>query len=68
MKRPTLQNMGVGVLRMVFRARKVFGTFEKRAPARHLKKMHVCTVFEDGVEYMSLSSGSNCPISPSTLV
>ena len=32
------------------------------------KKMHVCTVFQDGVEYMSLSSGSNCPISPSTVV
>ena len=32
MKRPALHNKQVGVLRMVFRARKVFGTFEKRAP------------------------------------
>jgi len=33
MKRPALQNKRVGLLRiMVIRARKVFGTFEKRAP------------------------------------
>ena len=32
MKRPALQNKQVGVLRMAFRARKVLGTFEKRAP------------------------------------
>ena len=32
MKRPALQNKQVVVLRMAFRARKVFGTFEKRAP------------------------------------
>ena len=32
MKRQALQNKKVGVLRMAFRARKVFGTFEKRAP------------------------------------
>ena len=32
MKRPALQNKQVRVLRMAFRARKVFGTFEKRAP------------------------------------
>ena len=31
MKRPALQSKRVGVLRMAFRARKVFGTFEKRA-------------------------------------
>ena len=30
-KRPALQNKQVVVLRMAFRARKVFGTFEKRA-------------------------------------
>ena len=34
MKRPASQNMQVRVLRMAFRARKVFGTFEKRAPGR----------------------------------
>ena len=54
MKRPAVQNMRVGVLRMVFRARKVFGTFEKRDPAGNLKEKKV---FQDGVEYMSLSSG-----------
>ena len=32
MKRPALQNKQAGVLRMAFRARKAFGTFEKRAP------------------------------------
>ena len=32
MKRPALQNKRVGVLPMAFRARKVFGTFEGRAP------------------------------------
>ena len=31
-KRPALQNKQVVVLRMAFRARKVLGTFEKRAP------------------------------------
>ena len=38
MKRPALHNKQVGVLRMAFQARKVFGTFEKRTafsgPAR----------------------------------
>ena len=33
-KRPPLQNKQVVVLRMAFRARKVLGTFEKRAPGR----------------------------------
>ena len=32
MKRPALQNKQVVILRMAFRARKVHGTFEKRAP------------------------------------
>ena len=32
MKRPASQNKRIGVLPMAFRARKVFGTFEKRAP------------------------------------
>ena len=32
MKRPALQNKQVVVLRLAFRARKVLGTFEKRAP------------------------------------
>ena len=33
-KRPALQNKRVVILRMGFRARKVIGTFEKRAPGR----------------------------------
>jgi len=33
MKRPASQNKRGGGLRMAFRVRKVFGTFEKRAPA-----------------------------------
>jgi len=36
MKRPALQNKRDGVLRMVFRARKVFGTFEKQDPEQGL--------------------------------
>ena len=32
MERPALQNKRVAVLRMALRVRKVFGTFEKRAP------------------------------------
>ena len=36
MKRPALQNKQVVVFRMAFRARKVFGTFEKRVPEREL--------------------------------
>ena len=31
-ERPALQNKRAGVLRKAFRARKIFGTFEKRAP------------------------------------
>ena len=31
MKKPALQNKEVGVLELAFRAREVFGTFEKRA-------------------------------------
>ena len=37
MKRPALKNKQVVLLRIAFRARKVLGTFEKRAPA-HLFK------------------------------
>ena len=33
MKKPALQNKQVVLLRMAFRARKVLGTFEKRAAA-----------------------------------
>ena len=35
-KRPALQNKRVGVLRMAFRARKVFGSFEKRTPEKQV--------------------------------
>ena len=37
MKRPALQNKQVVLLRMAFRARKVLGTFEKRAPGPRIK-------------------------------
>ena len=40
MKRPALQNKQVVVLRMTFRARKVLGTFEKRAPGINDKYLH----------------------------
>ena len=40
MKRPVLQNNQAGVLRMAFRARKAFGTFEKRAPD-HKRPYHI---------------------------
>ena len=46
MKRPPLQNKQVVVLRMAFRARKVFGSFEKRAPGAHFSK--------DPVTYLAL--------------
>ena len=39
MKRPALQNKRVGVLRTAFRTRKVFGTFEKRAPGVNFTKV-----------------------------
>ena len=32
MERPALHNKQVVILRMAFRARKIIGTFEKRAP------------------------------------
>ena len=40
MKRQALQNKQVGVLRMAFRVRKVFGTFEKRAPEYGTSKLN----------------------------
>ena len=39
MNRPALQIKQVGVSRMVLRARKVFGTFEKRAPGACFSKV-----------------------------
>ena len=39
MKRPALQNKQVVLLRMAFRARKVLGTFEKRAPGACFSKV-----------------------------
>ena len=38
MKRPALQKKQVVILRMAFRARKVLGTFEKRAPGYTVSK------------------------------
>ena len=39
MKRPALKNKGVAVLRKAFRARRVFGTFEKQAPGARFSKV-----------------------------
>ena len=39
MKRPALQNKRVSVLGMALRARKLFGTFEKRAPGACFSKV-----------------------------
>ena len=39
MKRPALQNKQVVVFQMAFRAQKVLGTFEKRAPGAHFSKV-----------------------------
>ena len=40
MKRPALHNKRVGLLPMAFRARKVFGTFEKRDPGLRALDFH----------------------------
>ena len=45
MKRLALQNKQFGVLRMAFRARKVFGTFEKRVPAVSNFGVNSCRFF-----------------------
>ena len=42
-KRRTLQNKQVVILRMAFRTRQVFGTFEKRAASWCLIKISKCT-------------------------
>ena len=52
MKSPTLQNKRVAVLRMAFRARRVFGTSEKRAPVyvfwvqseKNTKCINICVI------------------------
>ena len=49
MKKPALQNKDVGVLGMAFRARKVFGTFEKRAPGPNLVRILVRTFCSAGI-------------------
>ena len=45
MKRPALHNKQVVILRMAFRARKIIGTFEKRA--RGL--LHTCAVLYQSI-------------------
>ena len=45
MKKPALQNKDVGVLGMAFRARKVFGTFEKRSPGQNCI---TCIIYTNG--------------------
>ena len=56
MKRPASQNKRVGVLWMAFRARKGFGTFEKRAPGRGLLICDICRVLEEWTHYHDSSS------------
>ena len=48
MERPALQNERVGVIRMAFRAQRVFGTFEKRTPDSVMKQLvlHFSLTFE----------------------
>ena len=55
MKRRALQNKQVGVLRMALRARKVFGTFEKRAH-RLNGKSPISDGTEESVHSLHLSS------------
>ena len=45
MKRPALQKKQVVILRMAFRARKVLGTFEKRAPEVHNSEVSMSVIF-----------------------
>ena len=54
MKRPALQKKLVVVLRMAFRARKVLGTFEKRAPG---PEMVTLTVIKKWTELKNLGNG-----------
>ena len=54
-KRPPSQNKRVGVLRMTFRARKVFGTFEKRAPGI---KWELWRLEETNLTFVLLSSSA----------
>ena len=49
MNRPALQIKQVGVSRMAFRARKVFGSFEKRAPGLNVSSAHN---FDDRVTFV----------------
>ena len=51
MKRPALQNKRVGVLTMAFRAGKVFGTFEKRAPGPSLMQRKAQKLQVNGCEF-----------------
>ena len=46
MKRPALQNKQVVILRMAFRARKVLGTFEKRAPEQGQRLLQISLATE----------------------
>ena len=63
MKRPALQNKRVRVLRMAFRARKVFGTFEKRAPELELLRLRQINVTRCPFQYNDLNFSVNDPCS-----
>ena len=63
MKRPALQNKRVAVLGMALRARKVVGTFEKRAPdwnliVRLIGKVHA-TANASYTGQINLAAGFN---------
>ena len=49
MERPALWNKRVGVLRIAFRARKVFGSFEKRTPGPWTWLLSFAVVFRDAM-------------------
>ena len=57
MKRPALQNKRVGVLRIPFRARKVFESFEKRTPGVNCYRPRIA-----GGGYMGDSSMDSHPL------
>ena len=62
MKRSALKNKRIGVWRMAFRAQKVFGTFEKRAPgpsfSKHGERELVSVTIEtDRFRYFQIQNG-----------
>ena len=55
MKKSALQNKRVGVLRVAFRAQKVLGAFEKRAPGLNDLRVHsIDPILEQELNYCDL--------------